>query len=66
MLIGLPTGELELLIDGKWESVAFTDYPSTEEIMDDVERWSKNHTVTAARYNSHRYKNEVPVIVWKK
>ena len=61
----LPKGELELLMDGKWESVAFTDRPSMDEIMSDVKMWSKNHRVTAARYNSHTLgKNEVPVIVW--
>lgn len=65
-LFDLPNGELELLIDGKWQSVSFTDNPSKHEIMHDVEFWSKNHTVTAARYNSHSYKNEIPVIVWKR
>ena len=53
------------MIDGKWESVEFTDRLTESNIQDAVARWSKNHTVTAARYNSHSYKNEIPVIVWK-
>ena len=64
-LFDLPRGELELLMDGKWKSVMFTDRPMQSEIMKTVERWSKNHRVTAARYNSHTLgKNEIPVIVW--
>lgn len=61
----LPTGELELHMDGKWESVMFTDRPSKNEIMECVEMWSENHDVKAARFNSHTLgKNETPVIYW--
>ena len=61
----LPKGELELLMDGNWKSVMFTDRPSMDEIMDCVATWSRNHEVTAARYSSHRLRNEAPVTVWK-
>ena len=65
-LFDLQRGEIELLMDGEWKSVEFTDRPTNKEIADCVERWSKNHDVTMARYNSHTYKNESPVIVWDK
>lgn len=65
-LFDLPTGELELLMDGKWKSVMFTDRPSNAEVMDCVKMWSKKHDVTKARYYTHRFKNETPVIVWDK
>lgn len=65
-MFDLPRGEVELLMDGKWESVAFTDRPSKDELMHYVEYWSKYHTVTALRYNSNTFKNEAPVIYWKK
>lgn len=57
----LPKGEVELRIDGVWQSVEFTDHFTREDYLDIVKRWSKNHTVGAARYNSHRYENEIPV-----
>lgn len=65
-LFDLPTGEVELFMDGEWKSVMFTDRPSNEEIERCVAEWSKNHNVEKARYNSHTYKGEVPVIVWDK
>ncbi len=69
-LFDLPKGELELLMDGKWKSVAFLDAWSKEMLMDEinrtVEEWSKKHEVTAARYNSHTWEDEIPVIYWKK
>lgn len=61
-MIGLPTGELELLMKAKgrgrhkeeWKSVAFTDYLLPEEIADCVERWSGKYKVVAARYNGRK------------
>lgn len=64
--IGLPTGTVELLIDGEWQNIASIDCPSKDDIMRLVNTWSKKHKVEAARYNSHRYKNQIPVIVWER
>ena len=64
-LFDLPTGELELYMDGKWTSVMFTDVLRKCDIDEAVEQWSKNHDVKAARYNSHTLgKTEIPVIYW--
>lgn len=75
----LPTGELELLLKKKgrgrhkeeWRSVSFTDSLTKEELVSDVENWSKNYKVNSARYNGkvvdiptnyhweHRYKDTI-------
>lgn len=62
----LPTGELELLMKKKgrggykpeWKLIAFTDRISDAELASDVERWSKNYKVIAARHNGREV--EIP------
>ena len=50
----LPTGNLELLIDGKWESVWFADTITDEDIASCAVQWSEEgHDVAGARYNGH-------------
>lgn len=46
----LPTGNLELRIDGEWKSVCFGDGLTVEHVHGFVVEWSKHHKVTGARY----------------
>lgn len=63
-LFDLPTGELELLMDGKWQSVMFTDRLDDETVKETVSAWSEDHKVESARYTAPGY--TVPYTVWGK
>ena len=48
----LPTGNLELRIDGEWESVCFADTMGDDEVAAFAVKWSDwGHSVSGARYN---------------
>lgn len=52
--ICMPSGRLELKLDGEWESVCIADGLTKQDIDRVAEDWSKSHKVTAARYTWNR------------
>lgn len=49
-LFDLPSGELELHMDGKWKSVMFNDRLTNADVERAVNNWSDEHEVDSARY----------------